>query len=159
MTETSQAMAGMSQPAQREQTAGKAKQAQSEDRPSAFQRDLEAIREQGFRAFAEDLEKRKLERLREKILSAMGLNEQALEEMPAEQRAAVEKIVAREIQRRLAATDAVENGGQAGPSGLEAGRDLLAMPQGAAGNLDAGTGPALLQAMQLRDAAAEEESR
>ena len=41
--------------------------------------------------------------MRERILKAMGLNEESLAELSAEQRAAIECVVNQEIQKRLAA--------------------------------------------------------
>ncbi len=65
--------------------------------------DAETIKEKGFRAYAEELQARKMKELREKILERMGLSEDDLNNMPADQRATVEDIIAREIQRRMQA--------------------------------------------------------
>ena len=72
--------------------------------------DIDYIREYGMRAYAEEVHKQKLEELREKILEAMGLTEEALSEMPADQRLAIEKMISQEIQKRIA-TDSIVNGG------------------------------------------------
>ena len=72
--------------------------------------DIDYIREHGMRAYAEEVHKQKLEELREKILEAMGLTEEALSEMPADQRLAIEKMISQEIQKRVAA-DSIINGG------------------------------------------------
>jgi len=72
--------------------------------------DIEFIREHGMRAYAEQMHIKKMEELREKILEAMGLTEEMLEEMPPEQRLTVEKLVAQEIKKRMAA-DSMTNGG------------------------------------------------
>ncbi len=82
------------------------------------------IREKGFLAYAEDIEKKKLEELRKKILESMGLTEDALAKMPVDQRAAIEKAIALEIQRRLEASHMAENDPEAGgtaESGLQPG--------------------------------------
>jgi len=72
--------------------------------------DIDYIRKYGMRAYAEEVHKQKLEELREKILEAMGLTEEALSEMPADLRLTIEKMVSEEIQKRVAA-DSVVNGG------------------------------------------------
>lgn len=61
----------------------------------------EKIVEVGFSQFVADLEEEKLKKLREKILVAMGLNEEMLAEMTPEQCGAIEKLIAAEIQRRI----------------------------------------------------------
>ncbi|HEY9163975.1 MAG TPA: hypothetical protein VIN57_05125 [Magnetovibrio sp.] len=65
--------------------------------------DYERIVEHGFGKFMEDLEARKREKLREKILGEMGLNEEMLSKMSPEQRGEIEKVVAEEIRRRMEA--------------------------------------------------------
>lgn len=67
------------------------------------QDDIEYIREHGMAAFAEEMHKRKLEELREKILEAMGLTEETLAELPADQRQAIEDAIAEQIKQYLAA--------------------------------------------------------
>ena len=73
------------------------------------QRLLEEIREKGFRTYVDDLEKEKMEELRRKILASMGLTEEDLAKMPADQRAAIEKAISEEIQKRLAASNLTKN--------------------------------------------------
>lgn len=75
---------------------------------SAFRQTLDEIRDKGFSAYAEEINEKKLEELREKILAAMGLSEDDLENMGPEQRGKIEKMIALEIQKRLAAEDALE---------------------------------------------------
>jgi len=70
---------------------------------------FEKISEEGFSQFTADLKVQKLKELREKILGAMGLNEESLAKLPSKQRAIIEKIVAEEIKRRLNGGD-VMNG-------------------------------------------------
>ncbi|MEQ9556189.1 MAG: hypothetical protein RIG67_10470 [Rhodospirillales bacterium] len=71
--------------------------------------DLDIVREKGFTAYAKEVEERKREELREKILNRMGLSEEDLEKMPAEQRADIEDLIAQEIQRRMQANAELEN--------------------------------------------------
>ncbi len=68
-----------------------------------------AIREQGFLAYVEELNKKKIEEMRRKILEAMGLTEEDLATMPPERRAAVEKLVDGEIARRMRAGSLINN--------------------------------------------------
>ena len=49
-----------------------------------------------------------MEELREKILEAMGFNEDDLDNMPSSQREQIEKMVALEIQNQLSAENAIE---------------------------------------------------
>lgn len=72
------------------------------------------IRDIGFQAYAETIREEKLKELREKILQAMGLNEEALSKMPADQRAAIEKLVSEEIERRMAASTIANSDDQKG---------------------------------------------
>jgi len=102
---------------------------------------VDYIHEHGMRAFIEETHARKMEVLREKILEAMGLTEEMLEQMPADQRQAVENIIAMEVQKRMAA-ESVTNGnskqtdnaigqmgvGNVGPSNLLAAQTLAGDP-------------------------------
>ncbi|CCQ73269.1 hypothetical protein [Magnetospira sp. QH-2] len=63
--------------------------------------DAKAIAERGFSGYVEDLEAKKKEELRAKILQSMGLTEDMLDKMPASQRAEIEKLIAQEIQARM----------------------------------------------------------
>lgn len=78
-------------------------QGQGEESPSTAKEDVEFIKKNGFQAYLERNHERKLEEMREQILRQMGLDEESLAAMPAEQRALIEKMVAEEIQARLAA--------------------------------------------------------
>ena len=60
----------------------------------------------GFAAYAKDIQDKKIEELRKKILAEMGLSEEDLAKMSAEQRANIEKIVNQEVQKRLEALNA-----------------------------------------------------
>lgn len=64
---------------------------------------IDEIREKGFQAFLKELEQKKMEDLRKKILGSMGLSEEDLQKMPAEQRAQIEKMVSQEIVKRMLA--------------------------------------------------------
>lgn len=75
--------------------------------------DMAFIRERGLRAYAEEIHKQKIEELREKLLEAMGLTEEDLANMPADQRMAIENAISREIQNRMAAKTITN--GESGP--------------------------------------------
>ncbi|MEK9673696.1 MAG: hypothetical protein VW268_14535 [Rhodospirillaceae bacterium] len=79
------------------------------DQPDKKNADFELIRERGFRAYAEEVEKEKMSQLREKILHRMGLSEADLERMPTEQRDQIERLIAQEIQRRMQANAEADN--------------------------------------------------
>lgn len=72
--------------------------------------DFAAIREKGFVGFFKELQAKKLEELREKILNSMGITKEELSKMPPEQRSAIENIISEEIKKRLAAGEIMENG-------------------------------------------------
>ncbi len=107
-----------------------------------FRQTLSEILDKGFSAYAEEINEKKLEELREKILEAMGYSEEDLENMPAEQRQQIEKLVALEIQKRLSAEKALasdenlsEPGGiadqiRAAPNGLGAAFVMLEAMEG-----------------------------
>jgi len=84
--------------------------------------DIEFIRENGMRAYAEKMHQKKIDEMREKLLKLMGLTEEKLSEMSPDTRMAIEKMITQEIQDALAA-DSLTNGdstpyGQAdGPGG------------------------------------------
>lgn len=104
---------------------------------------IDEIREKGFQAYAEEIRVRKMEELREKILESMGLSEEELAEMPAEQRGQIEDMIAETIRRRMMA-QAVINNGDAAPGILDATNPA------AVGSIQNGinTGLALLQAIE-----------
>jgi len=76
---------------------------------SDFRQTLNEIRDKGFGAYTDEIQAKKMEELREKILASMGLSEGDLENMSPEQRNQIEKMVALEIQKRLAAEDALDS--------------------------------------------------
>ncbi|MEX0693986.1 MAG: hypothetical protein WD075_06055 [Rhodospirillales bacterium] len=118
---------------------------------SDFRRTLEEINSVGFGAYTAEIQERKMEELREKILASMGLTEDGLENMSSEQRGQVEKMIALEIQTRLAAEKALDEGGPHSPDqdGAVA-EQLRAAPNGMS---------AMLLVMQEIDAAAEPEDQ
>jgi len=63
--------------------------------------ELAYIREHGFTTYVKEIEERKIEELRAKILKSMGLDEEALAKMDAEDRQAVEKTIADAIEQQL----------------------------------------------------------
>jgi len=64
---------------------------------------IDEVRDKGFRQYVDDLEEKKKEDLRKKILAAMGLTEADLAKMPSEQRAEIEKMIKAEILKRMTA--------------------------------------------------------
>jgi len=65
-----------------------------------FADDIASIKKNGLVAYIMELHEK---RLREEILASMGLTEEDLGKMSPEQRAAIEKAIAEEIQKRMAA--------------------------------------------------------
>ena len=129
-------------------------EAEPEREKTAFER----ISEVGFSKFVAQLEVEKLEKLREKILQSMGLSEEDLSNMSSEQRDAVEKLVAEEMKRRMAAASIMNSEEQQSQQGAYTqGKKALALPfgnlandpiGGSMGNASMGLGPLLaLQAV------------
>lgn len=123
-------------------------------REDAWQSDLETIREKGFSAFVEELQQRKIEELREKLLAQMGLDEESLAALSAEQQQTIETLISQEIQRRMAATSALNSeefglgqgvGGQGVGGAIEAGGLSSALLLDSSSS---GTGVAMLQVLQ-----------
>lgn len=127
---------------------------------TSFQDTLKEIHEKGFSAYAKDINEEKLAELRKKILEKMGLSEDDLGKMSAQQRNAIEKMIAEEIRERLAALaemkakgkDGEENGIDAnsavGPDGLTpADRAAVTATEAAAPN-GFGPGMTLIRAME-----------
>ncbi len=111
---------------------------QEDRKPNKYADDIAAIKDKGFTAYLKDLEAEKREDLRNEILEAMGITEEDLANMPAEQRASIEKMISDEIQKRLLATAMMDNGN-------EEGTDLPPLEQIMPGM---GTGFAFLSAME-----------
>jgi hypothetical protein len=63
--------------------------------------ELAYIREHGFTTYVKEIEDRKIEEMRAKILKSMGLDEEKLAEMDADDRQAIEKVIADAIEQRL----------------------------------------------------------
>lgn len=78
---------------------------QSGEENGQYTGDISIIKEKGLIAYMMEIQAK---RLREEILQSMGLTEEALGKMPPEQRAATEKAIAEEIQRRMAAEAMVQ---------------------------------------------------
>ena len=68
--------------------------------------DLAGIKKKGLLSYIMELHE---EKIREEILAYMGLTEEDLAKMPPEQRAAIEKLIAEEIQKRLAAESLLQD--------------------------------------------------
>jgi hypothetical protein len=80
------------------------REAQQDD---PFTADMAIIKEKGLVAYIMELHAK---RLREEVLESMGLTEEDLGKMSPEQRAAVEKTIAEEIQKRMAAESILQKG-------------------------------------------------
>lgn len=95
-----------------------------------FRQTFKDILDQGFRAYTDNIRAEKLEELREKILEAMGLSEEDLENMPASQRDQIERMIALEIQQRLTAEDALTDTPEEKASTTGISEQILATPNG-----------------------------
>ncbi len=69
--------------------------------------DLAVIKEKGLISYIMELREKKI---REEILTSMGLTEEDLAKMPPEQRATIEKLIAEETQKRLTAESLLQDG-------------------------------------------------
>ena len=90
---------------------------EKERQSNRFSDAIATIKEKGLLNYLKELEEEKKAKLREEILTAMGITEEDLADMPAEERAAIEKIVEDEIKKRMAANqlmnqDENKNSGQ-----------------------------------------------
>jgi len=88
------------------------------------------IKEKGFSAYVEDLEKEKIEKLREELLRTLGLTEEDLAEMEPAARNAIEERISQEIQKRLAAASLVNAEGKDDPAAQQTVRTALQIIQG-----------------------------
>ncbi len=115
----------------------------SDDDPE--QSDFDFIKEHGMRAYLEKLDADKKEEIREKLLKAMGLTEEDLDNMPAEQRAAIEDRIAEEIERRMAASSEInkDNKNQI--------KNLGSLTQTLSSRPGIGNGLAMLQALEQQE--------
>jgi len=119
---------------------------QEEAWKSDFRATLAEIEDKGFGAYADKIREQKMEELRKKILASMGLSEEDLKNMPSDQRERIEKMVALEIQKRLAAEDTLDKNGQQG-------QDTAATTTGIATEIKSapnglGSGVLLMQAIE-----------
>ncbi len=71
--------------------------------------DVNTLKKEGFTGFFKKIQEEKMKELREKILEEMGLTEETLAKMPPEQRATIEKMIAKEIAMRMSAESALED--------------------------------------------------
>jgi hypothetical protein len=71
--------------------------------------DVNTLKKKGFTGFFKKMQEEKMKELREKILEEMGLTEEDLSKMPPEQRATIEKMIAKEMQLRMSAESALED--------------------------------------------------
>jgi len=106
---------------------------------------IDEVRDKGFRQYVDDLEEKKKEDLRKKILAAMGLTEADLAKMPSEQRAEIEKMIKAEILKRMTAETELKR--------LEKGLPIDQMGIAQIDNAGVGLGPLL--ALQEADLQAE----
>lgn len=105
----------------------------TEDQPEEPKTTFERIAEVGFSTFVTELEAEKREKLREKILREMGLSAEDLAKMSPEQRDAIEKLVAEEMKRRMAAASLMNNNeadNQTGENAPQTGANGLTLPFG-----------------------------
>ncbi|MCD6073496.1 MAG: hypothetical protein K0Q70_379 [Rhodospirillales bacterium] len=125
---------------------------------TSFQDTLAEIHEKGFRTYAKEVNDEKLAELRKKILEQMGLSEEDLAKMSAEQRTMIEKMIAEEIRERLAAQAEMKAKGKDGTeNGIDAnGQGVSPVDEAAKTALEAkapngfGPGMTLLRAMEAR---------
>jgi len=90
-----------------EQMANLANSDSQEPADGEYSDDISMIKEKGLVSYIMELHEKKI---REEILASMGLTEEDLAKMPPEQRAAIEKIIAEETQKRLAAESILQDG-------------------------------------------------
>jgi len=127
--------------------------AQPAPKANEYAEDIEQIKALGFSAYAEEMHKKKLEELREKILEMMGLTEEDLEAMPAEQRSVIEDMITREIQARLAVESMTNGQGSEANAGKPGSGQIAAEAiAGANGKLPGGAaGTAMMAVLQADD--------
>lgn len=113
---------------------------------------IDEIRDKGMQAYMKEIQDKKKEELREKILREMGLSEEALSKMDPKARGEIEKMIAQEIIKRLQAEGqltAQQKGQPALPygdaKGIEAGQSMAKID-------GAGVGLGPLLALQEVDA-------
>ncbi len=63
--------------------------------------DIAYIKEHGFTTYVKEIEERKIEEMRRKILQSMGLDEESVAKMNATDRQAIEKSISDAIEQKL----------------------------------------------------------
>lgn len=76
---------------------------------NSLEEDVNTLKKDGFTGFFKKMQEEKMKELREKILEEMGLTEEALSKMPPEQRASIEKMIAKEMRLRMSAESALKD--------------------------------------------------
>ncbi len=75
----------------------------STEEVSAAQKTYEEILDTGFTKWVQEMREEEMEKkIRERILARMGISEEQLAQMPAEQKAAIEKLIQEYIQQAMA---------------------------------------------------------
>ena len=122
---------------------------------------VEEIRKKGFFKYIEDLEKRKIEELRQKILTAMGLSETDLANMSPDQRQVLEGIISRDIQKRMMlASNMKDNDDQQGGAFVTNGSNASLVAMIASGSTDMSLPPLLnVQEIDEKDGEQDPEKR
>lgn len=100
------------------------------DEESAEKTLIDQILDGGFTKFVAELEAKKKADLREKILKAMGLTQQDLENMPPAQRKLIEQSIENEIKHRMEAAAALRKDKDDPTSMPGAGNTSLTLPTG-----------------------------
>jgi|GEM_PF-3760698 len=75
---------------------------ENNDSSDSIENLIEEFREKGFKGLFKSIEEEKIKKLRQEILREMGFTEKTLSELSPKQRAAIEKLVSEEIQKRMA---------------------------------------------------------
>lgn len=118
--------------------------------------DIATIKEHGLRHYAEEMHKKKMEELREKILEKMGLTEEDLEAMPAAQRKNIEDMIAREIEARMAVNSLTNGGDDASSPNAKTGLLAAQVVAGETGHVSGGAaGLAVMAAIDAKNATKE----
>lgn len=98
-----------------------------EERKQAQQSDIDAIRDKGFSAWARDTQVEALkEKLRQKIMAEMGVDEQSLSSLSSVLRETIEKKIEEEVQKQMeemTAKDPSQQTGQAAQQTAQAGKN------------------------------------
>jgi hypothetical protein len=109
---------------------------------TSFQDTLKEIQEKGFQAYAKEINDEKLAEMRKKILDEMGISEEDLAKMSADQRGMIEKMIAEQIREQLVAQAEMRAKGKAGESSLDANGQAAGQVNGLANDQLNGVGGA-----------------